>query len=286
VTGPSSIRCARARSFIATPVDGNRLTASAALQGGTYGTARRNSAIVTGGAQGIGATYAKALAAEGARVSVCDLDLPDAVVEAIRAAGGDAIGRICDVSDAKAVAALVEATEAAFGGVQVLVNNAALFGKIPQKPFTEIDSSEWDRVMAVNTRGPFECARAVFPVMRRRRYGKIINIASGTVFKGTPMMLHYVASKGAVVAMTRAMARELGEHGICCNALAPGLTLSDTIKGRNDYGGLRTLSVESRALKREETPDDLVGALIFLASHDSDFMTGQTILVDGGSAMH
>jgi NAD(P)-dependent dehydrogenase (short-subunit alcohol dehydrogenase family) len=244
------------------------------------------SAIVTGAAQGIGATYANALAAEGARVSVCDLDPPDAVVQAIRAAGGEAIGQICDVSDPKAVAALVEATERAFGGVQVLVNNAALFGKIPQKPFTEIDSDEWDRVMAVNTRGPFECVKAVLPAMRRQRYGKIINIASGTVFKGTPMMLHYVASKGAVVAMTRAMARELGEHGICCNALAPGLTLSDTIKGRNDYGGARALNVESRALKREETPDDLVGALLFLASHDSDFMTGQTLLVDGGSAMH
>jgi NAD(P)-dependent dehydrogenase (short-subunit alcohol dehydrogenase family) len=141
-------------------------------------------------------------------------------------------------------------------------------------------------VMAVNTRGPFECVKAVLPVMRRQRYGKIINIASGTVFKGTPMMLHYVASKGAVVAMTRAMARELGEHGICCNALAPGLTLSDTVMGRNDYGAVRALNVESRSLKREETPDDLVGALLFLASHDSDFMTGQTLLVDGGSAMH
>jgi NAD(P)-dependent dehydrogenase (short-subunit alcohol dehydrogenase family) len=244
------------------------------------------SAIVTGAAQGIGATYAKALAAEGARVSLCDLDPPDAVVQTIRAAGGEAIGRICDVSNAQAVAALVRATEEAFGGIHVLVNNAALFGKIARKPFTEIPSEEWDRVMAVNTRGPFECVKAVLPVMRRQRYGKIINIASGTVFKGTPMMLHYVASKGAVVAMTRAMARELGEYGICCNALAPGLTLSDTIKGRNDYSAMRTLNIESRALKREEMPDDLVGALLFLASHDSDFMTGQTLLVDGGSAMH
>ncbi|MGH8296778.1 MAG: SDR family NAD(P)-dependent oxidoreductase, partial [Steroidobacteraceae bacterium] len=143
-------------------------------------------AIVTGAAQGIGATYAKALAAEGARVCVCDLDPPDAVVEEIRAAGGQAIGRICDVSDPQAVAALVQATEQAFGGAQVLVNNAALFGKIALKPFTEIASQEWDRVMAVNARGPFECVKAVLPVMRRQGYGKIINIASGTVFKGTP----------------------------------------------------------------------------------------------------
>src|SRR5262249_22283606 len=143
-------------------------------------------AIVTGAAQGIGATYAKALAAEGARVSLCDLDPPDAAVLAIREAGGEAIAQVCDVSDPKAVAALVQATEGAFGGVHVLVNNAALFGKIALKPFTEIPSEEWDRVMAVNTRGPFECVKAVLPIMRRQGYGKIINIASGTVFKGTP----------------------------------------------------------------------------------------------------
>jgi NAD(P)-dependent dehydrogenase (short-subunit alcohol dehydrogenase family) len=243
-------------------------------------------AIVTGAAQGIGATYARSLAAEGAKVSLCDLDAPEAVVREIRAAGGTAIGQICDVTDPKAVAALVRATDEAFGGVQVLVNNAALFGKIATKPFHEITSEEWDRVMTVNTRGPFECIKAALPVMKRQGYGKIINIASGTVFKGTPMMAHYVSSKGAIVAMTRALSRELGDDGIRINALAPGLTLSDVIKGRNDYGGLRAVNVQSRALKREETPDDLVGALLFLAAHDSDFMTGQTMVVDGGSAMH
>ena len=243
-------------------------------------------AIVTGAAQGIGATYAKALAAEGARVSVCDVDPTDRVVAEIRAAGGEAIGQVCDVTDAKSVAALVRATDEAFGGIQVLVNNAALFGKITLKPFFEISSQEWDRVMAVNTRGTFECVKAVLPVMQRQAYGKIINIASGTVFKGVPMMLHYVASKGAIVAMTRALSRELGEHNICCNAIAPGLTLSEVVKGRNDYSAMRTANVATRSLKREETPDDLIGALVFLASHDSDFMTGQTMIVDGGSAMH
>ncbi len=242
--------------------------------------------IVTGAAQGIGATYAKALAAEGARISLCDVDAPDSVVKEIRAAGGVAIGQVCDVTDAASVAAMVRATDEAFGGVQVLVNNAALFGKIAMKPFFEITSAEWDRVMAVNTRGPFECVKAVLPVMKRQHYGKIINIASGTVFKGTPLMLHYVTSKGAVIGMTRALARELGEDGICVNALAPGLTLSEVVKGRNDYGVMRTANIASRSLKREEEPQDLVGALLFLASHDSDFMTGQTMLVDGGSAMH
>jgi NAD(P)-dependent dehydrogenase (short-subunit alcohol dehydrogenase family) len=207
-------------------------------------------------------------------------------VQAIRAAGGEAIGQVCDVTDAKSVASLVRATEQHYGGVQVLVNNAALFGKIAMKPFMEISSEEWDRVMTVNTRGSFECVKAVFPVMQRQGYGKIINIASGTVFKGTPLMAHYVSSKGAIVGMTRALARELGDHGIRINALAPGLTLSEVVKGRNDYGALRTANVASRSLKREEEPNDLVGALIFLASHDSDFMTGQTMVVDGGSAMH
>jgi len=245
------------------------------------------SAIVTGAAPGgIGAVYAKALAAEGAKLSLCDVDPVDATVKAIKDAGGTAIGRLCDVTDAKSVAALVRASDEAFGGVQVLVNNAALFGKISQKPFLEIPSEEWDRVMAVNTRGPFECVKAVFPVMKRQGYGKIINIASGTVFKGTPNMLHYVTSKGAVVAMTRALARELGDHGIRVNAIAPGLTLSEVVKGRNDYGALRTVNIQSRCIKREEEPEDLVGTVIFLASRDSDFMTGQTMLVDGGSAMH
>jgi NAD(P)-dependent dehydrogenase (short-subunit alcohol dehydrogenase family) len=245
------------------------------------------SAIVTGAAPGgIGAVYAKALAAEGAKLSLCDVEPVEATVAAIKETGGTAIGRLCDVTDPRSVAALVRATDEAFGGVQVLVNNAALFGKISQKPLMEIPSEEWDRVMAVNTRGPFECVKAVVPVMRRQNYGKIINIASGTVFKGTPNMLHYVSSKGAVVAMTRAMARELGELGIRVNAIAPGLTLSEVVKGRNDYGAMRSVNVQSRCLKREEEPDDLVGTVVFLASHDSDFMTGQTMLVDGGSAMH
>lgn len=244
-------------------------------------------AIVTGAAQGIGATYALALAAAGARVSLCDLAAPEATVAAVRAAGGEAIGQACDVTDPAAVAALVRATEAAFGGVQVLVNNAAVFGALALKPFTEIASAEWDRVMAVNVRGSFECAKAVLPAMRRQGYGKIINIASGTVFKGTPLLLHYVTSKGAVVAMTRAIARETGDQGIRCNCLAPGLTMSDSVKSSADWTeAILTNNIASRCLKREEVPEDLIGALIFLAAAESDFMTGQTIVVDGGSAMH
>lgn len=243
-------------------------------------------AIVTGAAQGIGAAYAKAMAAEGAKVALCDLQPPDEVVAAIRKSGGEAIGMACDVTDANAVAGLVRATTEAFGGVQVLVNNAAVFAPLDQKPFTEIPSKEWDWVMSVNVRGTFECAKAVVPVMTRQGYGKIINISSGTVFKGVPWMMHYVASKGAVVAMTRVMARELGDKGIRCNAIAPGLTMSEAVTSKQGFQNLVTANLASRCLKREETPEDLAGTVIFLASGESDFITGQTILVDGGSAMH
>lgn len=244
-------------------------------------------AIVTGAAQGIGAVYARALVAEGARVALCDLAAPDAAVADIRSAGGEAIGAACDVIDSNAVARFVAKTEQTFGGVHILVNNAAVFADIVLKPMTEIGSDEWDRVMAVNVRGSFECAKAVIPTMKRQGYGKIVNIASGTVFKGAPMFLHYVTSKGAVVAMTRAMARELGDDGIRVNCLAPGLTMSEGVKANSVWGGaVSSANIASRCLKREAVPDDIKGALVFLTSPDSDFMTGQTIVVDGGSVTH
>ena len=244
-------------------------------------------AIVTGAAQGIGAVYARALAAEGALVSLSDVTAPDATVAAIREAGGQAVGCTADVTDPQAVAAMVARTVEAFGGVHVLVNNAALFAALALKPFTDIPSAEWDRVMTVNVRGTFECCKAVAPEMKRQGYGKIINIASGTVFKGAPMMAHYVASKGAVVALTRSLARELGDAGVRVNCLAPGLTMSDSVKANSAWAGpIVANNIASRAIKREATPEDLLGALVFLASPDSDFMTGQTVVVDGGSVMH
>ena len=243
------------------------------------------SIIVTGAAQGIGAVYAQALAAEGARLSLCDLQEPRAVADAIRAAGGQAISMVADVTSSSAVAALVKATVAAYGTVHGLVNNAALFGSLALKPFMEIESAEWDQVMAVNTRGVFECVKAVVPVMRAQKYGKIINIASGTLFKGTPHLLHYVASKGAVVAMTRVMARELGGDNILVNCIAPGLTLSPAVQATYSRQEIEQ-NKATRALKREEEPEDITGALIFFASAESDFITGQTLLVDGGSVMH
>ena len=241
-------------------------------------------AIVTGAAQGIGAALAKALAAEGAELSICDLQAPSSVVNDIEATGHKAIGFACDVTDPAAVAKLASETERAFGGIHILVNNAGIFTKLSRKPMNEISSQEWDRVMAVNVRGSFECAKAVLPTMRRQKYGKIINVASGTVFRGTPMLLHYVSSKGAVVAMTRAMAREVGDDGIRVNCIAPGLTMSEGVIA-NSYYSSAVLSdnLASRCIKRDVMPEDLTGTVIFLASTDSDFMSGQTVLVDGGA---
>jgi NAD(P)-dependent dehydrogenase (short-subunit alcohol dehydrogenase family) len=249
------------------------------------GRLNERSIIVTGAAQGIGATYAKALAAEGARVTLCDLTEPRSVADEIRAAGGEAISLVTDVTSAAAVAAMVKATLDAYGAVHGLVNNAAMFGSLKLQPFMDIESDEWDKVMAVNTRGVFECVKAVVPTMRKQKYGKIINIASGTLFKGTPHLLHYVASKGAVVAMTRVMARELGGDNILVNCIAPGLTLSPAVQATYSRAEIDA-NKASRALKREEDPEDIIGALIFFASGESDFITGQTLLVDGGSVMH
>lgn len=243
--------------------------------------------IVTGAAQGIGAAYAKALAAEGARLALCDLQSPETTLATVKQAGGEAIGMACDVTDAAAVGDLVRAAERTFGGVQGLVNNAALFGNLALKPIEQITSAEFDQVMTVNVRGPFECVKAVLPLMRRQRYGKIVNIASGTVFKGTPMLLHYVTSKGAIVAFTRSIARECGDDGIRCNCLAPGLILSENVRSNPSWvEAIVKANAASRCIKREATPEDLLGTLVFLMSGDSDFMTGQTIVVDGGSVTH
>jgi NAD(P)-dependent dehydrogenase (short-subunit alcohol dehydrogenase family) len=244
-------------------------------------------AIVTGAAQGIGAAYARALAAEGAAVVIGDILDPAPIVAEITQQGRRALGFYLDVTRKETVEAVVAQTVKAFGGLHILVTNAAMFGNLALKPFLEIDSDEWDRLMAVNVRGAFECVKAVVPQMRRQKYGKIVNIASGTVFKGTPMLLHYVTSKGAIVAFTRAVAREVGEDGICVNCLAPGLVISESVRNNPAWAhALIDRNTASRALRREETPEDVVGAMLFLASPDSDFMTGQTIVVDGGSVMH
>lgn len=244
-------------------------------------------AIVTGGAQGIGAAYAKALAEEGAAVTVADvLDTGD-VVATITSAGGKALGVHADVTDNNSVAAMVAQTVSEFGGVDILVNNAALFADLALKPFMDIPDDEWDKVMDVNIGGLFKCTRAVVPEMRKRNGGKIINISSGTVFMGAAMMLHYVTSKAAVMGFTRSLARELGDDNICVNALAPGFTLSEGVLANESYApAVQDMIAAMRCFKRGQEPEDLTGSLIFLASRDSDFMTGQTMLIDGGHYVH
>ena len=244
-------------------------------------------AIVTGGARGIGRHYARALAGAGARVVVADIADGADVVEAIsRAHGPDsAMGGLLDVSDEASVERLVARTVERFGRIDVLVNNAALFAPLRPTRCTEIDVAVWDRVMAVNLRGPFLMVKHVVPHMIARGYGKIVNVGSGTAYRGIPSMLHYVTSKGGIMAFTRALSRELGEHGIRVNTLSPGLILSDTLVEENPehVAAARPGVLQIRALKRDGYPQDLLGALVFLASPASDFVTGQTLAVDGGS---
>jgi len=240
-------------------------------------------AIVTGGARHIGAAYARKLAEEGAAIVIADILDGKPVADEIRAAGGKALALKIDVSDEADSGRMALETVKAFGRIDILVNNAAIFINIQRHPFYEITAGEWDRVSAVNIKGPFLCAKAVFPKMKEQKNGKIINISSSTAFWGTPNFLHYVASKSALIGMTRSLAREVGELGICVNAIAPGLVEHE---GQNAPKALTELQLKERSIKRLQTPDDLMGTLVFLCSSDSDFMTGQTIVVDGGSVFH
>lgn len=243
-------------------------------------------AIVTGGARGIGAAFCEGLAAAGAEVVVSDVLDGNPVAERIGETQRPAIYVRTDVTSKKSVESLVADTVRKFGTVDILVNNAGLFADLRTKPFLDIDEEEWDRVMKVNVRGTFQCAKAVAPVMMKKKQGRIVNIASGTAFKGTPNLLHYVTSKGAVVSMTRSLARELGPHNICVNAIAPGLTMSEAVTVHPDWTGKPSAAgIAARAIAREQVPADLISTLIYFCSDESNFITGQTISVDGGALM-
>lgn len=243
-------------------------------------------AIVTGGGQGIGVHYAKALAAEGASVAVADIVDTAGTVDALNAAGAQAIGIHVDVTSWEACRAMVDQTVQAFGGLDILVSNAGIFAAIQRGSILDISAEEWDRVMGVNARGVFFAAKAAIPELRKRGGGKIINVSSATVRMGVPNMIHYVSSKGAVDAFTRALARELGGDNICVNAIAPGFTASEKIvEQRDTLAASFEFSRNARTIKRDQVPEDLLGALLFLASKDSDFITGQSIVVDGGLHM-
>ena len=239
--------------------------------------------VVTGGAAGLGLAYARRFVREGACVFLADIVDPTDAVASLDA-GDSAAGCRVDVAAAASVDAMVATAQARLGRIDVLVNNAAVFATLTPQPFEAIPEQEWDRVMAVNVRGMWNCVKAVAPHMRARKRGRIVNVASAIVAKGTPYLLHYVASKGAVIAMTRALARELGDDGIAVNAVAPGLILSDTVRANPAVTGFQSAAVlQSRAFKRDALPEDVEGAVVFLASEDSAFMTGQTLVVDGGS---
>jgi len=240
--------------------------------------------IVTGGAQGIGKAYCQGLAREGAKVVVADIDgsLAERTAEELGAA--EALPVVTDVSQLEGTERMVKATLDQFGRIDGLVNNAAVFQRpsVKRGPFEEITVEEWDRVMAVNVRGTFLCCRAVLPQMKQQKYGKIVNISSGTVLSGTPRFAHYVTSKAAVIGLTRCIAREVGDFNICVNAVALTLSLDNV-----DEPGMESYRQRAQqgCIKRVETPQDLVGTIVFLSSAESDFITGQTIAVNGGSAM-
>lgn len=242
--------------------------------------------IVTGGAHGIGKAYCRGFAGAGASVVIADIDLTAA--EQVAAEINDkkpeqALALRIDVSNEAATKEMAVRTLEGFGRIDVLINNAAVFSVVPMNRgrIETIDPEEWDRLMAVNLRGLFFCCRAVLPTMRKQKSGKIINIASGTVFAGAPGRIHYVTSKAATIGFTRTLAREVGDDNINVNCLAPGNTLSEE-NPTEQMIKFRESSVNSRSLKRIQVPQDVVGAMQFLASPLSDFMTGQTMNVDGG----
>jgi NAD(P)-dependent dehydrogenase (short-subunit alcohol dehydrogenase family) len=231
-------------------------------------------AIVTGGAQGIGRAIADGLEREGATVVIADLDPPEGGIRA-------------NVANESDVEAMVRETVDRHGGLDILVNNAGLYASLAMRPFTEIPLEEWRRVMDVNVASMFLTCRAAVPAIRERGGGKIVNISSGTPFRGVPFLLHYVTSKGAIVAFTRALARELGKDGIHVNCVAPGFTLSRGVQEHPEViEALRDVSVAARTIQRDQLPEDVVGAVVFLCTPAADFVTGQTMVIDGGQYFH
>jgi 3-oxoacyl-[acyl-carrier protein] reductase len=265
------------------------VTASGPSDAATGGQLVGRTALVTGAAHGIGLAYSRALAREGARVVIADIDGPAATAAAkeLRDEGLQVIDVTVDVADPASVERCREEVGRRLGHVDVLVNNAAVFATVPMSRagYQDLAVNEWDRMMAVNLRGAWLMARAFVPAMQSLGYGKVINISSGTALKGSAGRIHYVTSKAGILGFTKTLAMEVGGDGVTVNCIAPGSTLSEADQN-DEVMTLRTSAVATRALKRVQTPDDLVGTVVFFASPASDFVTGQTLVVDGGACMH
>ncbi|MEA2993509.1 MAG: hypothetical protein QOD40_2429 [Alphaproteobacteria bacterium] len=244
--------------------------------------------IITGGAVGIGRIYSEQLSAAGMRVVIADIaaDAGEKLAAKLREQGGEALSVATDISNERATQNLAAAVIERFGRIDALINNASLMSSLPRRSWLEIPAEEWDRVMAVDLRGLFLCCRAVAPQMKNQGKGKIVNITSTRVFEGTPNRLHYTTAKAGVIGFTRALAREVGADNIGVNVVAPGLTLSETQIATSQSGYLASGYDQQRAFARAQYPEDLVGTVMFLLSDASDFMTGQTLVVDGGKFMH
>ena len=244
-------------------------------------------AIVTGAGRGIGKAVALAFADSGAIVVAVDLALPPVEETAgeIRARGGRSLAVRADVSKSDDLVKMAEAAVREFGGIDILINNAAI-ADIKPKPFVEVTEEEWDKIMSVNLKGVFLSCKAVFPYMKTRGKGKIVNISSGTHFLGAPGLIHYASSKGGVIGFTRTLSRELGQFDITVNSVAPGFTITEGVSSLLATPGVDEMTVSRRSIKRRQMPEDLIGAIVFLSSDESDFITGQTVVVDGGVALH
>ena len=240
--------------------------------------------IVTGAATGIGQAFAIGAATQGANVVVADMNAADETVAAITAAGGQALAVRVDVADNASVQAMAAAALQRFGRIDGLVNNAAYFREVTLTPFEELDPAQWERIFAVNVKGVWQCCKAVMPAMRAQQWGAIVNIASVVALAGQPGYLHYVATKGAVLAMTKGLAKECGPLGVRVNVIAPGFVITDATKNRPLEWQQSFL--KARAIAREQRPDDLVGTALYLLSDLSAFVSGQTIVVDGGHIMY
>jgi len=240
-------------------------------------------AIVTGGARGIGRAIAEELAADGARIVVADLKGAEEA-----AAGFDGgVGLTVDVANEDDVARMAAETVERCGSIDILVNNAGLYASLAMRPFEQIPVDEWRQVMDVNVLSMFLACRAVLPQMRAQGGGRIVNISSGTPFRGVPFLLHYVTSKGAIVAFTRALAKELGADNVLVNCVAPGFTMSTGVHEHPEViEALREVSIGARTIKRDQEPADIVGAVAFLCGPGSTFITGQTMVIDGGQYFH